>query len=1706
MAQCEYKAPNKKESELFSKLENQFGTNIAINTYKYVQYADTSKLTKDANGEPLLSELVFNNMIITSSRLNKHNVSEEQLINNFAKLQENFTAGGLEIVLERNDDIEESARRISRDGKYVIQYNPSKAKADSIYHEFGHILIDSMGYESGEVQAGIQALRGTNLWKEMKTLYPEYSRVEFEKEVLTTALGAQSLKFANEVDESRWKFWLKTFMRKLGELLGLSVPEVNAFARLLISDKITDAVHLRYLAGIQRQRDLRIVNDVFQSKQQFLEKARNEIQQKIFNHYKHLSEVQKTHNVNYKELKELEEELTHYAQLDNDQGIIAFLTQMYNQTSRLENRLLKILNPSQEDIDSGAADINAKILRQLVNYNSIFALIKDIEDIVYKDEPLQAKLKERQIGDTSLYHHIQTISSRYTQINRDAQRLGLNLLGRKLTEHGVGPYEGFLRDKLEREYNSLHADERKAAKAFFSDDAEKTYREKRRKWVNAKIAAERDSIGEIEAQKFIDLLQQSPGDISWLESMFMSGDAINDDIIQVGSEMLDRADFRTMNESVDEYKKMDELFTEYAKEHGSSNMQKKYDPLIADEWVVDPDTGEIRQTGKKSQMLVSQFHYAFYEEQSRLWDLYKKVSEEFGETSQEALDAKKAANDFTRANTKSRFTDDYYRILDSLEPRFNAVIQPLKEQRSSILRKYKIYTFEDGRRSEIYDLDKITEEDRLSLASINREMKQAASIYDARGELKTGFALELAKALTAYNERISSLYTDSSFASRMFEQEKTKAEAKGNEALEKWMKSNTSDKINDLFYRDLAYYMTILGGSSNVYTKQIRAILKQFKNADGTYGEVPADVKSRVLEIHAEFYADVQERLEEGFDGTPNPDIERAIIWLQNNMSYKTTQQYEIDAQDARDRGLYDMWYSTHHVLNPYDGNMEPAPYYTQLWPKDESKYVARDAPNSNWMFSEIKSEFLNPDVSVEEHGQPNERWLNPQWSALERDRQNNGVTSRMYDHMIRLIEKSDEPLYNWAKLTIERNDTKFYRLPSVAKSGLTEVVGERGVMGWVKDKWERFKKRGEGDEEFGTDLSPETEQMLRENNKQLYSILNMNPENEGSALGGAMKRIVAIATNERGEERHNVPVNFRYDISQEEQSFDLPSIMLLNHYMSRNFENKSEIIHDLELMRDFLTTRGVEQNRTTVFQGVQKLINSVKGNIGEEQQLTPIVKSGIDSHALKAFESMLQDRGYGIARLGNYTINKMADFLASYTGSVMLIGNYMSAGANMLSGTTFNWLEGIGGTFFSKSDLSLATWKYTKDMVNITQDLGKRVHTSKTNLLMEKFNNTGDWSAVAKRFVDDTRFKQLFKAGTLHLLNNTAEHAIQNTLLYAVLSNIKVMDAHGNYLTRTGTTEDVNEAMSLDEAYTVAGNKLVLDPRVSKTTNSDVIDLNDSQEAAEFQISRQVRDLNAYLQGEYSWQKRAQIQREWYGVLIMLLRKWMPRGMSARFRSIGNFRIPTKELKSEDRFYSRALTNTYEGYYTTTARFVTTMLRELKRLKWHLLTADGIKQFRAVGKGEYKLLNDWEQGNIRKTIYEAGLVIAFSLMATALKGLGDDDKDKTAKKFYYSLAFYSLRLSKELSTYFNPNEFLNTLRTPSVSIIMINRLMGFLMQLGIDVTSVATGGEFEKYKTGRKEGQLKLEKRWEDLIPLMKNLDRDIQEALSWFMTRRVY
>jgi len=332
--------------------------------------------------------------------------------------------------------------------------------------------------------------------------------------------------------------------------------------------------------------------------------------------------------------------------------------------------------------------------------------------------------------------------------------------------------------------------------------------------------------------------------------------------------------------------------------------------------------------------------------------------------------------------------------------------------------------------------------------------------------------------------------------------------------------------------------------------------------------------------------------------------------------------------------------------------------------------------------------------------------------------------------------------------------------------------------------------------------------------------------------------------------------------------------------------------------------------------------------------------------------------------------------------------------------------------------------------------------------------------------------------SGTLMGMQAMGEHYVQSVVMYSILDNIKVRNANGKYLTKDFTpTDNRDEAISLDTAYVInEKGELDLHPSVTSTDRTPGVGMEDMRK-----ISKLIRRSNRDYYGNYDASNKAAIQRHVVGNQMLKMRGWLIPGIQKRWRGFGNINTKLGEEDIDRKSFNLETGQFEEGTYTTTMRFLWHLKGDLKTMKIQTVPEN------------WNNLTDAERGRIKTAIAEVGFAV-LALLVYNLAADGDDPED-------VYVALYARRLYSELTTFANPIEGVRTLRSPAVGLSTVEAGLELIMQAGSDSFAVITGGDAERYKSGRRKDELKIKRRLTKLVPVWKQLDRTAKESLDFLL-----
>jgi len=652
----------------------------------------------------------------------------------------------------------------------------------------------------------------------------------------------------------------------------------------------------------------------------------------------------------------------------------------------------------------------------------------------------------------------------------------------------------------------------------------------------------------------------------------------------------------------------------------------------------------------------------------------------------------------------------------------------------------------------------------------------------------------------------------------------------------------------------------------------------------------------------------------------------------------------------------------------------------------------------------------------LKELSEERKKYINPQWGALQN---NKGALKRGYQKLMELNELREklagvkgtlkEKEYFFHAGVEVLKEYKTYRIPVIEKSTI-EQVHENGFMGTYEKLKELFHLTERDQLELGQ-LDEET--------------INMKKK-AGEIRDTFTKKVIL---DESGMLKKKVPLYFRGRFDPKKHSTDLLTLMVMETHNIHNYKESISLEKSMRLLDELFRHREIEQN-----------VNGIR-EVDAVNDKTRIVQ-GVDSNNYKKFLDILESRLYGIyskdfgsIKTKNKTIsvNKINKNLITWTGLVMLGFNAIAGAVNFLVSRTTNLMESVGGQFFGPKELMKAKKLLFKESGNILKDLNNSTPKSLPNLLAEKFDIFENPIFMSKEYHKNNLIKKFLSKDTFMIFTHSTEYGAQMELLLALMYKEKVYN------------EDTGEYIPMAEAYEVKDGKLVVKEGI------------EIPEELEFKIAEKHKALTIELHGNYKKSNKTLFQKTLIGSHVMLYRRWLYPGFQRRFR--GGIKNIVADRDDINLFYNELLEAEREGMYISTARFVKTLVSDIKDFNLQVSTRWGE-------------LNDTEKANVKRTVVELGVALLAYVASSLLAAIGEETDDDDEKEWIFSAAYLLRRLDAELR-FFASADALDILQTPAATSSMLKRISDTFSQLFSPTEEYETGAHAHENKLLRKIGKI---------------------------------
>lgn len=494
------------------------------------------------------------------------------------------------------------------------------------------------------------------------------------------------------------------------------------------------------------------------------------------------------------------------------------------------------------------------------------------------------------------------------------------------------------------------------------------------------------------------------------------------------------------------------------------------------------------------------------------------------------------------------------------------------------------------------------------------------------------------------------------------------------------------------------------------------------------------------------------------------------------------------------------------------------------------------------------------------------------------------------------------------------------------------------------------------------------------------------------------------------------VPLLFHNNMPAEDVSLDLISSVMRYHEATLRYEAQSSLMgmsdSTLIAMKDAGTFKTDSLG--------SKIINAAAKKAGI-QGMDKYLKKNDGNNVAALLEGFIDMQIYGkthiekeVSLFGRqFDLGKSINSFMKLSSFSQIGGNPLLSIANYLTATSNAVIEAAGAEFFNHGEYQKSRLIYDKHALNgdFLSDFASPIHKSLIGQIIDLYDPMqGKYKDKYGRKVSHSTARKMFSSDTWFFMQQQGEHNVQIRTMIAMLLKSKAM-------------QDGKEIELIDAYELGTDGKIKLKPGVTISGNISKNGLVNKD------VQNSLHAINKRMHGVYDEFNKTLIEREWWGRLLLMYRKFVVPGFKRRLKMYG---------------IDQELGLVTEGYQRT---FWNLMITETKEL---------MKEFSPFHESQ---LTPLEQANAKKAAMEMGYMLSTGMIVillSSLKGEGGDDDDDKARK--YAL-YFALRLNNEIGFFLtpgdpryafipNPLDMYKSFRSPSAGYTLLEKTVRLAMQL----------------------------------------------------------
>lgn len=464
--------------------------------------------------------------------------------------------------------------------------------------------------------------------------------------------------------------------------------------------------------------------------------------------------------------------------------------------------------------------------------------------------------------------------------------------------------------------------------------------------------------------------------------------------------------------------------------------------------------------------------------------------------------------------------------------------------------------------------------------------------------------------------------------------------------------------------------------------------------------------------------------------------------------------------------------------------------------------------------------------------------------------------------------------------------------------------------------------------------------------------------------------------------------------------STDAVAATVQYYNMAANYKNMSKHQDDVELMLNLLKQVSIKTRK------------DVKGpgstNVYKQSQLL------VDRLMYGRNKSPILVEAFG----KEYNVGKMLDIARGFVTKVNLSGNLWSIGTSFFTDATYTTLEAKMGKYFDLEDLNFAKSEFFRQLPDMMANIGNPIPNGKIPYLL-----------MLNQVVKDNRelFDRLDQSQVLRSINQNfwfagytqADYTVKSHTLLSIYHNYRFVDGEGflskqQYIDKFYSDDRKKGAVAFKQLSTtlydayITNNKgeVSVDSKYSKYVTEKLLnDVRNRIDILSKRIDSTLREVD-----------KAAVHASSIASYLVLHRNFMVSALQDRFKK---------------RQYNLDLGAMEEGYYRSTGKFLSNVLKN-KHFALTQLLAD------------YNNMKDYEQYGVRRVLNELMLVAGSTSVAIAFASLvdGDDDYDMWLTQ---SITYLAMRSAFEFRTMYNPFELISLIKSPTAAFNWFDNLSSFI-------------------------------------------------------------